>query len=165
MGFAVNTDGSTYSQNWYEVSTTHGYQVNPHFFVGAGVAFHFLPEYKDAVSMDGKPYAKRNSSTEIPLYVDVKWNILNMKFSPVIDVRLGHYVTNGSGAYASVGVGCRMSLKNHQALYGMIAASYAQFTYQELYMYKASKYNYRYSYRDTDNQEMNNLTFRVGYEF
>lgn len=165
VGYSVGINESSFIQSWAEVSTTHGYQVNPYFFVGGGVAFQFVPEYKDDSHMDAKPYWKRDGSTEIPLYVNLKWNILKMKVSPVIDARLGHYLTNGSGAYATVGAGCRVSLKSRQAIYGMITASFSQFTYQQLHMERGKKYNYRYTYQDLEDQEMYSISFRFGYEF
>lgn len=73
------------------LSTTHGYQINNHLFVGAGVEvanwfwFGMLPIYADA-------------------RYDVKWG----KFTPFADVRLGYDCLNHK-AYFSPNIGYRFN--------------------------------------------------------
>ena len=33
----------------FEVNTTHGYQVNPYIFLGAGTGLHFMSSYKTGI--------------------------------------------------------------------------------------------------------------------
>ena len=34
-----------YQFNRFEINSTHGYQFNPHIFLGGGLGLHFRPEY------------------------------------------------------------------------------------------------------------------------
>lgn len=106
--------------NWGEINTVHGYQATPNLFVGAGVGFHFVPVVKDG-DIGGKPHWKRDSSMEIPLFADFRWTILNKRVTPFIDLRLGHDLTNGSGMYQCLNIGCRFALMNNYAINAMIA--------------------------------------------
>lgn len=44
LGYTIGV--GDYDFGRFEISTTHGYQVNPYFFVGGGVGFHFMGECK-----------------------------------------------------------------------------------------------------------------------
>lgn len=162
-GYSVNPSAPTISVNWSEINTIHGYQVNPNFFVGAGVGFHFLEDTKTA-EIDGYPHWKRESSTEIPLFANFKWTILKKKVSPFIDLRLGHYLTNSSGIYESAGIGCRFALKHNQAIYALASYSVTKFRFQESYMYNVGKYDFKWAYKDFD-ESQNVVSVKLGYEF
>lgn len=98
-GFLYGTgdfDGSTMN----EISTTHGYQILPQLFVGGGVGVHL---YKFDES-DGIKY-------NLPVYGDIRWDILQTKFTPFIDVKGGYSVAGEfTGAYLNPSIGCRMAL-------------------------------------------------------
>jgi len=44
LGYTIGV--GDYDFGRFEISTTHGYQVNPCFFVGGGVGFHFISSYE-----------------------------------------------------------------------------------------------------------------------
>lgn len=44
LGYTIGV--GDYEFGRFEISTTHGYQVCPYFFVGAGVSFHFMSKYE-----------------------------------------------------------------------------------------------------------------------
>lgn len=44
LGYTIGV--GDYDFGRIEISTTHGYQVNPYLFVGGGVGFHFMSECK-----------------------------------------------------------------------------------------------------------------------
>jgi hypothetical protein len=161
-GYSVNT-GGTISTNWAELNTVHGYQVNPYFFVGGGVGFHFAPEMKKS-EIDGKPHWKRDGSMEIPIFADFRWTVLNKKVTPFVDARLGHYVTNGSGMYSSLGIGCRFNLKGSQAIYVLASYTITKLRYQESYMIQHLDYSYSWDYKDID-EEQGAISLKIGYEF
>lgn len=166
VGYSLGLE-STLSHNWAEVNTIHGYEINSHFFIGAGVGLHFMPTVeKDVVS--GRPMWKRDSSVEIPLFLNLKWNILNKKVTPIIDIRAGQYLTNSSGLYASLGVGCRAALKKQQAFYALLSFSEAKLRYSQLEMssgYYGSHYHGpTYYYKDKD-EARDAVTIKIGYEF
>ncbi len=150
--------------NWTEINTIHGYQATPNLFVGAGVGFHFVPEFKDG-DIGGKPHWKRDASMEIPLFADFRWTILNKRITPFIDLRLGHDLTNGSGMYQCLNVGCRFALKNKHAINAMIALDSHKLKFQEIYSVKTGKYDYDWIYRDVTDESQQGLVLKVGYEF
>ena len=43
-GYSVGIGDYDFSR--FEVNTTHGYQVNPYIFLGAGTGLHFMSSYK-----------------------------------------------------------------------------------------------------------------------
>ncbi len=76
------------------VTTSHGYQINPTFFVGAGVG----------VERCGKV-----GKWVVPLFIQGRIDMKFGKFSPFGDLRLGTNVGNGIGAYFSPSIGYRFN--------------------------------------------------------
>lgn len=161
-GYSLNLSG-TLDANWTEINTVHGYQVNPYFFVGGGIGFHYIPNY-ESNEIDGVPYWKRDSSCEIPLFVNLRLNILNKHVTPFLDARLGHYLTNHSGSYMAGGVGCRFALKANQAIYVLASYTSSNLRYQEAYMISHIDYSYDWHYKDID-EDQSAISLKVGYEF
>ena len=159
-GYSLFYFGSSSTEiNWYEINTIHGYQVNPYFFVGAGVGFHFIPKAGDGVIW------KRDASTEIPLFADFRWNILKKSVTPFVDLRLGHDLTNGSGMYKCIDLGCRFALKNNQAINVMLALSSHSLVFQRSTAVKRGVYYNEYEYKDDKDNQQEGLILKVGYEF
>lgn len=52
----------------FEVNTTHGYQVNPYIFLGAGTGLHFMSSYKTG-DME-IPLDVRDSKVDIPVFAN-----------------------------------------------------------------------------------------------
>ena len=164
-GYSLVYFGSSSTKvNWGEINTVHGYQATPNLFVGAGVGFHFVPEVKDG-DIGGKPHWKRDSSMEIPLFADFRWTILNKRVTPFIDLRLGHDLTNGSGMYQCLNIGCRFALKNNYAINAMIALDSHKLKFQQLYSVKTGKYDYEWNYRDVTDESQQGLVLKVGFDF
>ncbi|MDH6355987.1 hypothetical protein M2132_002338 [Dysgonomonas sp. PH5-45] len=82
----------------YNVSTSHGYQFNPHIFLGGGAGFDY---YSDA------------EEVFIPLFANIRLNLLDSKVSPYFDLKAGYSVGQSCGIYAnpSLGVGIFISPK------------------------------------------------------
>ena len=51
-----------------------------------------------------------------PIYANFRANFINKKVTPFADVKAGYAVGDIEGAYASIGVGVRFSLKGKKAL-------------------------------------------------
>ena len=98
----------------FEVNTSHGYQFNPYFFLGAGLGFHFMSSYET----DGMEIAldERDSKVDIPIFANVRCNFSKKKVVPYIDLKGGTFVTNNGGMYANASVGCRISLNEKRAV-------------------------------------------------
>lgn len=160
-GYAVNT-GGTISINWAEVNTIHGYQVNPNIFVGAGLGIHFTPEFKGN-EIGGLPHWRRGNKIEKPIFANFRWTMLNKKVTPLVDLRLGHNLSNGSGMYGSAGLGCRLALKNNKALYFVVSYTSHKLKFEESYLISYRDY-YSWRYKEIK-QEQTAVSARIGFEF
>ena len=103
-----------YDFDRFEVNTSHGYQFNPFFFVGAGVGIHFMSSYATA-GME-IPLDQRESLTDVPVFGHLRCNFMNRKFSPFVDLRGGYFVTNSGGLYLNAAVGCRYAFNEKMAV-------------------------------------------------
>lgn len=61
----------------FEVNTSHGYQVNPYLFVGAGTGLHFMSSY-ETKGMD-IPLDVRESKVDVPVFANVRCNFLKRR--------------------------------------------------------------------------------------
>ena len=111
-----------------ELSGVYGYQIRPKLFIGGGVGFHYY--------FDEDAY-------EAPIFVDVRYDFINRRATPFVDVRGGYTVGTYFGPYCSPTVGARIRLGNWGAI--NIGAGY---TMQFLEDYNEG-----------------GLTIRVGFEF
>lgn len=95
---SINFDGSvlTYRENTFYtgISTSHGYQIDNMFFVGAGL---------------GMEYYSGLGNWLAPLFVQGRADFLFGKFTPFGDLRLGYNVTDGGGVYVSPTIGYRFN--------------------------------------------------------
>ena len=67
-------------------STSHGYQIDPMFFIGAGLSMERCSKLDNWVA---------------PLFVEGRADFLFGKFTPYADIRLGANLAEGVGAYFS----------------------------------------------------------------
>lgn len=97
--------------------TTHGYQINSHVFLGAGVGFqyHAFEHFSHAACF--------------PYYADVRYDIKQSRVTPFIECKLGY--TNGdiSGAFASPQFGLRFSLNSSIAINLGLSYAAQQYSY------------------------------------
>lgn len=98
--------GLTFDPNsefsYFDLSTTHGYQFNPHVFLGAGFGYSFDPE---------------GDYHTMPLYVAFRGNILKSRqIIPFAGVRLGYSVDGLSGLYFNPHIGGTFFFNNHLGL-------------------------------------------------
>ncbi|MCD8569856.1 MAG: type II secretion system F family protein [Geovibrio sp.] len=71
----------------FEVNTSHGYQFNPYFFLGAGAGLHFMSSY-ETKDMD-IPLDVRDNQVDIPVFANIRCNFSKKKVSPFVDVKGG----------------------------------------------------------------------------
>lgn len=94
-----------YDMGRFEINTSHGYQINPFIYLGAGLGLHFMPEYSTSgmdIALDS-----RESKVDIPVFANAKFNMSKGKFAPFIDGKVGTYVTNNGGLYMNLSAGLR----------------------------------------------------------
>lgn len=110
-------DDYEYVPNAYSVLTTHGYQINPYFFVGGGVG---ITEYN-------------SSRVAVPLYADVRTDFINHGVRPYAEVKGGFSPIHNTGAYFSLDGGVSFGLWNHMALSLFMGYTYQHVNYTDTY--------------------------------
>jgi len=144
-----------------EVNTSHGYQINPYLFIGAGTGLHFMASYKTK-DMD-IPLDVRDSKVDIPVFANIRCNFLKKKVSPFVDVKGGTYVTNSGGLYVNASAGCRFSINEKQAI--NLSVGYTteklQFeTFDRFISHTSMEYTRYTTLYDTEA-----ITVKLGFEF
>ena len=99
------------SRNHYGISTSHGYQVKPWLFVGAGAGIK-LSHKKHYENFDRPP----KDFYMFPVFADLRLDLLKNKFSPFLDCRVGYTLGNQAyGVMLNPSLGCRIGLVNRLA--------------------------------------------------
>ena len=139
-GYMVGT-GDFESSTLNEITTSHGYQICPQLFVGAGAGVHLYKFNGD----DGIHY-------NLPVFGNMRYDILETKFTPFIDVKGGYSVAGEfTGAYVSPSVGCRMAVSSRVGI--NLSAGYT---------YMKTGYEYVKSGKDLN---MTGINIRLGIDF
>lgn len=150
-----------------EITTSHGYQFNPYIYLGAGFGFNLTGECEWGDVM-GKPYHKRESKVDIPVFFNVRANFTKTKVSPFADARIGAYVNNDGNIYANLALGCRYALSDNLGLSIAIGYELRKVTIQQLNISggtKLSNYKTEYFYTDRPNENVDGFVFKVGVDF
>lgn len=115
-------DGVYYgwNDNGIGISTTHGYQINKHVFVGAGVGvqYHGMQYFESGVS--------------VPFYADFRFDIGNSSVTPFIEAKAGYSASTFSGVYLSPTFGVRIPAKA-VGINIMVGYSAQEFKYEGYY--------------------------------
>ena len=108
LGYTIGT--GDYGVDRIELSTSHGYQFNPHLYAGAGIGVNY---YTDAEVIG------------LPIFAHVRGNMLNNSISPYIDFRIGYSpLKDVQGLYMAPSVGCKIHLFNVSFGYVMQEVKY-----------------------------------------
>ena len=153
FGF-INIDGSfeTYRDNTFYTgfSTSHGYQINPIFFVGAGLGMERCGEWDSWIA---------------PVFMQGRADFLFGKFTPFGDLRIGYNVANGGGVYVSPTVGYRFNWARKMGVnlgLGMSIAGYTSEVYEGT---QTAPDSYEIQYVGKKHGSLVFFTFRVGIDF
>ena len=150
-----------YQFNRFEINSTHGYQFNPHIFLGCGLGLHFMPEYDTPdmnIALD-----HRKKQLDIPVYGNIRWTIINNKVTPFIDGKIGHYITHQGGLYAGIAIGCRISVYNSQAINFSIGYSHENLEF-ESFDHFTSHYSMDYK-RSKRKLGAEGISLKISYDF
>lgn len=145
----------------FEINSSHGYQVNPFFFLGAGLGLHFMSNYETPnmdIALD-----VRDSSVEIPIFANLKFNLTKSKIAPFIDLKAGTFITNNGGLYASISGGCRIATIDKQAVnvsVGYVMQKLEFETFDRFYSSNSMAYSREPRVLNTEG-----VTIKIGYEF
>jgi hypothetical protein len=146
----------------FEINTSHGYQFNPYFYLGAGMGFHFMSEYKTK-DMD-IPLDVRDSKVDIPIFANARVNFTKGKIAPFIDMKAGMFVTNSGGLYLNPSAGVRIAFNEKQAINVSVGYSYEKLGKFETFGRFTSNYSMDYTrYEKEYNTEA--ITIKAGFEF
>lgn len=121
-----------------EFSTSHGYQINPYVFVGAGA---------------GVNYYHSPDLWSVPIFANARGTLLDGPISPFLDIKIGYAAADVSGFYFSPTVGCRFSNFTLSAGYELQGADITTLYY--------SGYSY---YTKTEKGNANAFVFKLGVE-
>lgn len=91
-----------YSADRIEFSTSHGYQFNPYFYLGAGAAFNYFHDGEIA---------------SVPLFANPRADFSTGKVSPFIDLKVGYTISDYfEGFYLAPSIGVRFDLQNNKGI-------------------------------------------------
>lgn len=94
-GLAINVEETAIMLS--STATVHGYQFNPNWFLGGGLA-------ADIYFWSAND--KTQTSFNLPIFVDGRWDITKKRICPFIDLRAGYNPIGYKGAYVSPTIGC-----------------------------------------------------------
>lgn len=102
-GYAIGIDSSGESR--IELMTTHGYQVIPNLFLGAGIGVNYYGQ-------------KGLDNVALPLFVDARFDLNSKRFAPFADFKIGYSpnVNEIKGLFTSLGGGLRFNFNPKFAL-------------------------------------------------
>lgn len=149
--FENDNFGSERQSTFYTgFSTSHGYQINPMFFVGAGVSLERCGKMDNWIA---------------PLFVQDRVDLQLGRFTPFGDLRIGLNTTEGSGLYFSPSVGYRFYWGRKAGInlgVGLTLAGYKVEHYEASWVNPDS---YTIQYVGTQHHIRPYFSFRLGIDF
>lgn len=107
LGFLSGDGGD--SDLWIGASTTHGYQLNPHLFVGAGMSCLWV--VNDSDCRTDSPRVKY-----LPLFADIRTDWRFGRFTPFADLRMGCNLLRHGAFSGALTIGYRFDWGRRVAL-------------------------------------------------
>lgn len=146
-------NSSTYS--WKQTTlnigatTSHGYQIDPQWFVGAGLGMEYCPDY---------------TTWLVPLFAEGRLDLQLGKFTPFADLRAGVNLGEGVGAYFSPSIGYRFNWGRKVGInlgLGLTLAGYKVDCYEGL----IDDEGYEIWFTGTKHRMRAYFSFRLGFDF
>lgn len=135
------------NMNRFEVSTSHGYQVNNYFYVGGGAMLNY---YTDADKL------------AVPLFANFKANFINKRVTPFADVKCGYTAGDVEGVFSSLAIGVRFSLAKKKAINLQWEFSYQGVKDGDEYYFNIDDYDF---YGESDINYIFGSGLKIGFEF
>ena len=98
VDFSYTLGVGRYNINRISLMTSHGYQIVPQFYAGAGV---------------GANYYYDRELWGLPVFAHLRSDILNNEITPYVDLRVGYSLIDVKGVYINPSVGCRIELSDN----------------------------------------------------
>ena len=150
-----------YDMGRFEINTSHGYQINPFIYLGAGLGLHFMPEYETPdmdIALDC-----RESKVDIPVFANAKINMSKGKYVPFVDGKIGTYVTNNGGLYMNISAGLRIATNERQAVNISVGYTREDLEFESFdSFFGTSSMKYYTSSRKLTTE---GIAIKIGYEF
>lgn len=128
----------------FDLSTSHGFQINSHIFIGLGTG-----------------YKKFSSAYCIPLYTDFRVNFLDKKATPFFGLKMGYTTGEVAGFMMTPSLGCRFGFYENLGLTLSFGYDYQRGDVTTTYY----SYYYDYYYYDVHNENLGGIFLKVGLEF
>lgn len=150
LGYSIGVGESYKRVDRLEFSTSHGYQFNPYFYLGAGAGLNY---FHDA------------EIVSVPLFANPRLNLpTNGPVSPFIDLKIGYTVSEYvKGFYLAPSVGLRFDLKDNKAL--NFTVGYTMQKVRGTYYYYYDSYYGSYYDEYSSNVNAGAITLKLGFEF
>lgn len=134
-------EANKHNQERAILSTTHGVNLTPAIFLGAGVQMDILTD---------KTLGQKRVA--LPLFLNFNWTLFPHKsFSPFIDLRGGYSVAGNTGHYVAWGIGVQYKVTKSNSLILSVGGEYQK---------------YKYTFQGEKDCDLNNGPFvRVGFVF
>ncbi len=124
--------------------TVHGYQINPYIFAGIGA---------------GGNYFHKAEKWNVPIFADVRSNILDHSISPFVDVKIGYSILDVEGFFFSPSIGCRFAIGEKSGLNVSVGYELQKFKIEQSYSV------YGYSGSVSAKGTCGGVAFKVGLDF
>lgn len=138
FGYVVGV--GSYAIDRVSFLTSHGYQFNPYFYLGAGF---------------GLNYYHSMQAYSVPVFGHLRGTFINGRITPYVDLKIGYSIADIQGFYMNPSAGCRFGLTKKLGL--NLGIGYEM---QKTEMFFFSPFTSFYS---TEN--MGGVTFKVGLDF
>ena len=137
------------STGFFGVSTSHGFQTCPFFFVGGGIAMHYHFGWEKLF---------------VPIFGNIHVNFINARCSPFFDFKGGYAAVDGHGGYVNTSIGFNVMFTPHIGLnfslgYTMQRAEFYETSLSYSY-YSGTTFNTDYYY-----EASHFFGFKLGLEF
>lgn len=146
LGYTIGV--GDYAAGRLDITTTHGYQTCPYFFIGVGTGIHYYTE---------------GSSIGVPLFADLRADFLDNWVTPFFDFKIGYSVADISGFYMCPSIGCRFGFGNNLGMHISLGYTLQKAT-ATYYSYYYGYYGASFSYHE-ESVNVGGITLKVGLEF
>lgn len=162
--------------NWKDdrlnLTTSHGYQVNPYFFVGAGVGvFYFIDKWpkefifdmSKVTGVNDLPTDQKKGNIAVPVFLNLRAYFMDSNISPYFDAKVGYSPFDLKGFFANPSFGVSYGVTDRIAL--NLGVGYEMFNVK-IKNYKLSPIPDRKGFKtSSENKTLSGISLRFGVEF
>ena len=142
--------GNSETFYYWGVSTSHGYQFNPNFYLGAGLAVR---------------YCNKEDGLELPLFLHARTDQKFGGFTPFAELRAGYTIENNNRLFAAPTIGYRFNWGRKAGL--NVGVGLSVDTYKVDLIESGPGNNGYWEYTKVGSKRITKayFTFRIGFDF